>query len=185
MAYELSSKGCKLFEVVKAIKDIDKDDFLLEVETPILLEVPTEGQLPVEFGGESPVIEGGGGGDPLETVKVRVSQIGGLRRTRNMDAAQVFLLEGEPCTLGRSDDCDVVLESEGVSRKHAQIVSGGGNWFLVDLASHNGSFVNKVKAAANERVALEERCNVWFGSFRGVFLSPENFFDLATMLAGR
>lgn len=180
MAYGLSGTGCKLIEVVKQLKDVPKDDFLLEVENPILLEVPFEGELPVELGGDD--------GDPLSTVKIKVTAVGGMRRTKNMQDARVFSVqaaEGAPATLGRSDDCTVVLDSEGVSRNHAQIHYGGGQFFLVDLESHNGSYVNKKKAPAKEKIPLDERCQLWFGSFRTVFMSPEHFYDLAATLAGR
>lgn len=180
MAYGLSGAGCKLIEVVKQLKDVDKDDFLLEVESPVLLEVPFEGELPVELGGDE--------SDPLSTVKVKVTAVGGMRRTKNMENARVFLVaagEGAPATLGRSEDCGVILDSEGVSRAHAQIHYGGGQFFLEDLASHNGSYVNKRKAPPNEKIALDERCQLWFGSFRTVFMSPEHFYDLAATLAGR
>ena len=180
MAYGLSGTGCKLIEVVKQLKDVPKDNFLLEVENPILLEVPFEGELPVELGGDE--------GDPLSTVKIKVTAVGGMRRTKNMQDARVFHVqaaEGAPATLGRSDDCTVVLDSEGVSRNHAQIHYGGGQYFLVDLQSHNGSYVNKQKAPANEKIALDDRCQLWFGSFRTVFMSPEHFYDLAATLAGR
>ncbi|MGE0713130.1 MAG: FHA domain-containing protein [Planctomycetota bacterium] len=182
MAYALTGKGCMLQEIVNALQGVEKDDFILEVEAPILLEVPTDGPLPIELMKDSDIPSPT---DPLETVKVKVSQLGGLRRTKNMEKAMVYLLEGDPCRIGRAEDCDVVLMSEGVSRHQCEIHTGGGNWFLTDLGSHNGSYVDKVKATPNERVALEERCQVWLGSFRGVFLSPENFFDLASALAGR
>ena len=181
MAYGLTGTGCKLIEVVKQLKDVHKDDFLLEVEHPILLEVPFEGELPVELGGVD-------ADDPLSTVKIKVTAVGGMRRTKNMQDARVFgveAAEGSPATLGRSEDCTVVLDGEGVSRAHAQIHYGGGQFFLIDLQSHNGSYVNKKKAPANEKVALDERCQLWFGSFRTVFMSPELFYDLAATLAGR
>jgi len=57
---------------------------------------------------------------------------------------------GEGATiLGRGDDADLVLEDEGVSRKHAKLLrSTGGFLNVVDLGSTNGVFVN------GERVEL-------------------------------
>lgn len=63
----------------------------------------------------------------------------------------VLLTEPEPVTfdvrktpfvLGRQPDCDVQVESGQVSRTHAQIVLQGEQYFLEDLKSGNGTFLN-------------------------------------------
>jgi Protein of unknown function (DUF3662)/FHA domain len=45
-------------------------------------------------------------------------------------------------TLGRSRQCDVVLDDPNVSREHAEIRPRGGSWVLTDLGSTNGSSLN-------------------------------------------
>ncbi len=45
-------------------------------------------------------------------------------------------------TIGRSRDCDVVLEDAGASRRHAEIRPRGDVWELQDLGSTNGVRVN-------------------------------------------
>ncbi|GIW73456.1 MAG: hypothetical protein KatS3mg102_2998 [Planctomycetota bacterium] len=44
--------------------------------------------------------------------------------------------------LGRSPDCDLVIDNLGVSRRHAEIVMEHGIPVLKDLKSNNGTFVN-------------------------------------------
>ena len=45
--------------------------------------------------------------------------------------------------IGRSRDCDIVLQDSNVSRRHAEIrPSGGDNWTIADLGSTNGVKVN-------------------------------------------
>jgi hypothetical protein len=44
--------------------------------------------------------------------------------------------------LGRSRECDVVLDDSGVSRRHAQLLRRGEGWVLEDLQSTNGVRVN-------------------------------------------
>ncbi len=45
-------------------------------------------------------------------------------------------------TLGRSRQCDVMLDDPNVSRTHAEIRPRGGSWVLSDLGSTNGSRLN-------------------------------------------
>jgi hypothetical protein len=45
-------------------------------------------------------------------------------------------------TLGRSRQCDVVVNDPNVSRQHAEIRPRGGSWVLSDLGSTNGSCLN-------------------------------------------
>lgn len=44
--------------------------------------------------------------------------------------------------MGRSHDCDLVLEDPNVSRKHAEVRPSGGSWIVRDLGSTNGIRVN-------------------------------------------
>lgn len=45
--------------------------------------------------------------------------------------------------IGRSNECDIVIDSKHVSRHHARIFSStDGQWFVEDLGSSNGTFVN-------------------------------------------
>ena len=45
-------------------------------------------------------------------------------------------------TLGRSRQCDVMVDDPNVSRTHAEIRPRGGSWVLTDLGSTNGSRLN-------------------------------------------
>jgi hypothetical protein len=45
-------------------------------------------------------------------------------------------------TVGRGVDCDITVDSEHVSRRHAHIVSRDAGLFIEDLGSTNGTFVN-------------------------------------------
>jgi serine phosphatase RsbU (regulator of sigma subunit) len=50
--------------------------------------------------------------------------------------------EGDTLVLGRSPECGVVLDTGAVSRQHAQIVHKGERYFIEDLNSRNGTYVN-------------------------------------------
>lgn len=47
--------------------------------------------------------------------------------------------------IGRSRECDVVLGSGAVSRRHARLLFRDGHWVLCDLGSTNGTMVNGVR----------------------------------------
>lgn len=52
------------------------------------------------------------------------------------------LKRNQPITIGRSDECDVVLQDRQVSRFHARVVWNGDQYQLEDLGSKNGTHVN-------------------------------------------
>ena len=51
-------------------------------------------------------------------------------------------LAADTSVLGRHSDCDVVLDVGAVSRHHAQITRVGADYFVEDLNSRNGTFLN-------------------------------------------
>jgi Protein of unknown function (DUF3662)/FHA domain len=52
------------------------------------------------------------------------------------------LLAGERMTIGRSRDCEIVIDDPNVSRRHAEIRKTIEGWMVVDLGSTNGVKVN-------------------------------------------
>jgi pSer/pThr/pTyr-binding forkhead associated (FHA) protein len=44
--------------------------------------------------------------------------------------------------VGRSRQCDIVLQDPNVSRRHIEIRPRGGSWVVADLGSTNGSRLN-------------------------------------------
>ena len=47
-----------------------------------------------------------------------------------------------PVTMGRSSECDIPLEDDYASGRHARLFPQGTRWFLEDLGSTNGTFVD-------------------------------------------
>jgi pSer/pThr/pTyr-binding forkhead associated (FHA) protein len=50
-------------------------------------------------------------------------------------------------TVGRAATCDLVLRDTYVSNVHARIFSRDGGWWLEDLGSTNGTYVNRSRVA--------------------------------------
>ena len=63
---------------------------------------------------------------------------------------RIYRLEAPATVLGRSRQCDVVINDPNVSRRHAEVRREGDDYVLVDLDSTNGLTVNgrEVKRAA-------------------------------------
>jgi hypothetical protein len=51
-------------------------------------------------------------------------------------------LQGQPLLMGRAQDADLVLEDDYASGRHARLFPQGTRWFLEDLGSTNGTFVD-------------------------------------------
>ncbi len=75
-----------------------------------------------------------------------------LRALQGSNPGQLFPLEGERALLGRHPDCDIVLESAAVSRHHARLVAVEGDFFVEDLNSRNGTFVNNRAVEGRQRL---------------------------------
>jgi two-component system cell cycle response regulator len=58
------------------------------------------------------------------------------------DMGKQFHLDQDEIVLGRGSDCDLVVDRDSVSRRHAQIYRSGHQWRVKDLDSTNGSYVN-------------------------------------------
>ncbi len=50
--------------------------------------------------------------------------------------------EGVVVVIGRSRDCDIVLDDTGISRRHAELRQEADGWIVTDLGSTNGVRVN-------------------------------------------
>lgn len=58
-------------------------------------------------------------------------------------AGEAFPLDRDRMTVGRRPDSDVFLDDVTVSRDHAVIVRRGGEFYLDDCGSLNGTYVNR------------------------------------------
>src|SRR5512140_2148948 len=60
------------------------------------------------------------------------------------DMGKRFPLTRNEVVLGRGADCDVQVDRDSVSRRHARVFRDGEAWMCEDLGSTNGSYVNDV-----------------------------------------
>jgi Protein of unknown function (DUF3662)/FHA domain len=81
--------------------------------------------------------------------------------------ARRMLLPRDGGVIGRSRDCEVVIDDAGISRRHAEILPDGGGWTVEDLGSTNGVLVNGL--ATDGPQALHPGDRVELGSTVMVF----------------
>ncbi len=79
-----------------------------------------------------------------------------------------FALDRERMTIGRRPDSAIFLDDVTVSRDHAIMVHRGDAWFLDDLGSLNGTYVNRRRIDSQH---LEDGDEVQVGKYKLTFLS--------------
>jgi len=67
---------------------------------------------------------------------------------------QVYNLPQDTITIGRTGACDVELADKSISRKHAEIVKDADDYFLIDLKSGNGTYLNGKRIRSIEKHLL-------------------------------
>ena len=110
-------------------------------------------------------------------------EIDGTRQVRLGDPEDGPLLDctllthtaGRARRIGRVPDNDIMVPHPSVSRHHAELHSTPGGYRIVDLGSHNGTFVNEQRVSA---ATLDEGDTIGFGdtTFR---LSGGELFQIA------
>ncbi len=81
---------------------------------------------------------------------------------------QSFPLTGEKMTIGRSPEAGVFLDDVTVSREHATLVRRGGEWFLDDSGSLNGTYVNRQRVDSHR---LADGDELQIGKFKLTFFA--------------
>jgi two-component system NtrC family sensor kinase len=93
-----------------------------------------------------------------------------LQILQGPDRGKRFSLpDGQPQLIGRSSEA-LPLSDRSVSRRHAELTPDDGRWFLRDLTSANGTFVNGQRLGA-QRVELRPGDQIRCGSTLLVFAS--------------
>jgi len=74
---------------------------------------------------------------------------------------QAFDFEDDEITIGRTEENDVVLFEQGVSRRHSRITFDGSHYYVVDMDSANGTLLNGTKVT---REVLEDGDAIGIGA---------------------
>lgn len=63
-------------------------------------------------------------------------------------------LDARPILIGRADDSTLVLDDDYASTRHARIALQGDDWYVEDLGSTNGTYLDRAKVSGPTRVPL-------------------------------
>jgi hypothetical protein len=122
-----------------------------------------EGELEPEGHGETMIYSSSA------RVRGEVEQAQGVRRSRALVTVAGRRLPVPPrgATLGRSRDCDIVLDDSSISRRHAEIRPAADGWTVADLGSTNGVRLNG--RTLRDATPLQDGDRVELGSTEIVF----------------
>lgn len=80
-------------------------------------------------------------------------------------------------TVGRSLKCDFNIPKEDLSREHCRIDIVGEDYFITDLGSKNGVFVDRIRLLPNERAKITETSLVVLAS---IYQMKINAYEIKT-----
>jgi len=82
-------------------------------------------------------------------------------------SGETFAPQGERTSIGRSPDCGIFLDDVTVSRKHAVLTQRDDGFFIEDLGSLNGTFLNRHRIESGQ---LNDGDELQIGKYRLTFL---------------
>jgi sigma-B regulation protein RsbU (phosphoserine phosphatase) len=88
-----------------------------------------------------------------------------LQAENGSSAGQRHDLTKERYVLGRHPECDIVVDAGAVSRHHAQLLRAGEDYYVEDMNSRNGTFVNDQMIFGRHRLVRGDRIRVCDISF--------------------
>jgi hypothetical protein len=86
-------------------------------------------------------------GGRARTARQLIVTAGALAGTR-------VTLDARPILIGRADDSTLVLDDDYASTRHARIAMQGEEWYVEDLGSTNGTYLDRAKVTGPTRVPL-------------------------------
>ncbi len=107
-----------------------------------------------------------------------------LRVIQGPTEGKIHSLERDTMVMGRHPDCDIVLEVGAVSREHARVVKVDDKFFLEDLKSRNGTFLNNEQLEGRRKLNEKDQiriCDVILAFHHG---TPEVTIDNAENFDG-
>jgi sigma-B regulation protein RsbU (phosphoserine phosphatase) len=84
-------------------------------------------------------------------------------------------LDGAPVSIGRASDCSIPIKDRYLSRRHAEILAMNGAWYVKDLGSANGTYLNGNRLSGDSPLKNGDRIRL--GDTEIVFAATEHNTD--------
>jgi serine phosphatase RsbU (regulator of sigma subunit) len=75
-------------------------------------------------------------------------------------AGRKYALAGDVMTIGREENCEIVVPNHAVSRKHAQISRVNGQFYVQDLNSRNHTYINNKEVVTPTPLRNDDRIKI-------------------------
>jgi pSer/pThr/pTyr-binding forkhead associated (FHA) protein len=82
-------------------------------------------------------------------------------------------VESTVCIIGRSAKCTVVVPHDGMSRQHCQIDVIEGEYFITDLGSTNGVYIDGQRIEAHQKTPYQTFLTLSFGAVQALQIENE------------
>ncbi|MGI8513324.1 MAG: FHA domain-containing protein [Solirubrobacteraceae bacterium] len=105
--------------------------------------------------------------EPVQIDEVVSAGAGLVIRAGGGRVGESFTLEGERLTIGRRPEAEIFLDDVTVSRDHALLVRRGGDYWLDDCGSLNGTYVNRQRVDSHR---LEDGDELQIGKYKLTYL---------------
>ncbi len=157
---------------------LDEEDLRFELEGAAS-PAPTEAAAPTAILDMSRIRREMAEGVKRETAPTALAA--NLEIVRGPYAGASFPIDRPVCSIGRGPQCDVRVRDDSVSTSHATLLRKGSSWYVIDLRSANGTFVDGLRVAGERELAPGARLKL--GSVEMVFRSLHT--DVETPIAKR
>jgi hypothetical protein len=83
-----------------------------------------------------------------------------LTITNGPETGTAAQLAGGMIMIGRGADCQLMLNDDYVSTRHARVVAGENGVYIEDLGSTNGTYVNGMRISAPTTITLQDTVRI-------------------------
>ena len=87
---------------------------------------------------------------------------------KNLTTGDIYRINCNPCTIGKSLSCDIQIPDKVISRHHAEITQYGDKWFIRDHST-NGTYINGLKIPQDTEVELKNNTDIILANKRFKF----------------
>ena len=78
----------------------------------------------------------------------------------NPQSGETFPVTSRETSVGRHRDCDIVLDSDAVSRQHAVIICGKDGWYIKSLDKDSPVFVNGAEVQKRQLISSGDKITI-------------------------